>query len=102
MRDLALLILAVAIGVQAIVNHLQQDTISEMLLTQIRDTAHQAQLSRDLAAVQRELSDLRHERARRLDKVARQADLLIGLHRVGRGGERKYLADNNIKFYLGM
>ena len=102
MRDMAILALTVGFISLGGVIHLQQNTINAMLMTQLRDTAHQAQISRDLAAIQRKLAKIKPEQFNRIDHIARQADLLMAMKRAGRGGERKLLEDMNIRFYLGM
>ncbi len=102
MRDMALVALAIGFISLGGVIHLQQNTIEEMLMTQIRDTAHQAQVSRDLAAIQRKLARIKPEQFNRIDHIALQADLLMAMKRSGPGGERKLLKDRKIRFYLGM
>jgi len=86
---------------QAVVNHYQQRAISQMLLTQMRDTAHQAQISKDLAAVQRRLMFMERERSKRLNKVARQDDLNTSALRLGPRGRKKLFADRKVKHFLG-
>ncbi len=86
---------------QAVVNHYQQKAIATMLLTQMRDTAHQAQMSKDLANVQRRLMFMERERSKRLNKVARQADLNTVALRLGSKGRRKFFSDRKVRHFLG-
>lgn len=81
--------------------YFQQRAISSILLTQGIEMIHDAQMWTELNALKREVSDLKHERARRLDHVARQVDLLIAMRRGGRAA-KKLLADRKVRFYLGI
>ena len=102
MRTWTIILLALGLLSQIGVNHYQQKAITTMLLTQMRDTAHQAQMSKDLAAVQRRLMFMERERAKRLNKVARQADLNTVALRLGPRGRKKLFADRKVKHYLGL
>jgi len=101
MKNWILACLCIGLLSQIGVNHYQQKAIATMLLTQMRDTAHQAQISKDIAALQRQLMFMERERSKRLNKVARQADLNTSALRLGPRGRKKLFADRKVKHFLG-
>ena len=99
MKDtIYILVLLIVAGILG----LQQDTIESLVASQATETHRAGQMSTELAQLRRELNFLKNERARRLDKVARQADLNTNLLRLGPAGRRKLLADRKVRFYLGL
>ena len=102
-RLLWILVLAqfALMGVFGVVIWLQQDAITSLVTSQITETYRAAKMSADLANVQRRLMFMERERSKRLNKVARQADLNTVALRLGSKGRRKFFSDRKVRHFLG-